>query len=108
MLKYYKMVYQKPRVQELNCSLEDAFEIAREDFAIGNSCCQVIIDEESRTIFSLLDSTYLSEDFKYKLENDDYHVYDAGCFYDINDIKLINTNYQNKRYDTSLDCAYYV
>lgn len=96
MLKYYKMVYQNPRVQDLNCSLEDAFEIARDDFDRGNSCCQVIIDEENRTIFSLTDITYLTADFLYKLENKDYLVYDAIFFNDINDIKLINVNYNKE------------
>ena len=96
MLKYYKMVYREPIVRELNCSLYDAFEIAREDFECGNSCCQVIINEEKRIIYSLSEYTYLSGAFKYKLENDDYHVYDTEFFDNINDIKLININYKGK------------
>lgn len=109
MFNYYKMVYQRPRVSELNCSLEDAFEIAREDFECGNSCCQVIIDEENRIIFSLLPSEYLSVNFKYKLKGDNYQVYDANFFRDINDIELIKVNYNKKykKYDASLNCAYY-
>lgn len=108
MLKYYKMVYRMPIVRELNYPLEVAFEIAGEDFRCGNSCCQVIIDEENRIIYSLSEYTYLSGDFKYKLENDNYHVYDAEFFNNINNIKLINVNFiKNKKYDTSLDCAYY-
>lgn len=94
MFKFYRMRYQHPIVQELDCSLEDAFDIARAEFSRGSSCCQVIIDEENCIIFSLSDKAYLSENFEYKLQNKDYQVYDCAAFSDINEIKLIEVNYR--------------
>lgn len=97
MFKFYSMSYQVANVQELDCSLEDAFDIAGAEFSRGSSCCQVIIDEENCIIFSLLDKAYLSEDFEYKLQDKDYQVYDCGSFSDINEIKLIQVNYRGKK-----------
>ena len=97
MFKFYRMRYQTPKVQELDCSLEDAFDIARDEFVRGSSCCQIIIDEENCIIFSLLNKAYLSEDFEYELQDKDYQVYDCGSFDDINEIKLIQVNYRGKK-----------
>ena len=97
MFKFYRMSYQVAKVQELDCSLEDAFDIARDEFWNCSSCCQVIIDEENCIIFSLLNKAYLSEEFEYKLQDKDYQVYDCGVFDDINEIKLIQVNYRGKK-----------
>ncbi len=94
MFKFYRMRYQHPIVQELNCSLEDAFQIASDEFCNGSSCCQVIIDEENYVIYSLLNNSYLSKDFEYKLQDAYYYVYDCGSFLDTNKIKLIEDKYR--------------
>ena len=78
-LTLYRMRHRVPLTKELKCSLIDAFEIQKEQFEAGTSCCQIIIDEENKIIYSLSDDAYLDEDFKYKL-NGTYKVLNSNYF----------------------------
>ena len=78
-LTLYKMRYTVPIINDVNCSLEDAFEIQREEYDSGLSCCQIIIDEENKIIYSLNDRSYKSENFKYNLVGT-YKVYNTDYF----------------------------
>ena len=94
-LTLYRMRYGVPLIQELECSLIDAFEIQRNEFSRGTSCCQIIIDEENKFIFSLDKDEHLSEDFEYKL-NGNYKVFNSNYFNyleDLEDLCVLSTNF---------------
>ena len=90
-LTLYRMRYRVPLTKELECSLLDAFEIQRAEFESGTSCCQIIIDEQNKIIYSLNEDEYLSRDFEYKLDGT-YKVLNSNYFsYDVvNDLDELN------------------
>lgn len=108
----YRMRHRVPLTKELKCSLLDAFEIQRDEFKSGTSCCQMIIDEENKIIYSLSDDAYLDEDFKYKL-NGTYKVLNSNYFsYEVADeleeLNVLDSNFTkiSHKYDNILDCEY--
>ena len=78
MIVYYEMRFQKPYQITIN-DFEEALELARERFYSGASCCQTIIDEDKKIIYSLDDENHKSPDFQYEL-NGEYSVYDTEFF----------------------------
>lgn len=95
-LKYYKMRYRSPIVEEKKCSLRDAFEDAREDFDRGNSCCQIIIDEKDKIIYSLDEEEYLSGDFEYELTGE-YLVLNSNyfdCNQDLDNLPILRKQFK--------------
>lgn len=115
-LTLYRMRRRVALTKELKCSLIDAFEIQRDEFVNGTSCCQIIIDEANKIIYSLDDKSYLSRDFEYTL-NGTYRVLDSNYFsldgdilYKENELNVLDERFSRNmsKYDNSLDCAYYV
>lgn len=78
MMIYYEMILKKPYKTTMN-NLDDALEYARERHNSGSSCCQTIIDEDNKIIYSLNDKNHKSSNFQYEL-NGEYSVYDTQFF----------------------------
>lgn len=92
-MTFYHMRYQRPSLIK-NLDLETAFEIANNSFWDNLGCCQIVIDEDNKKIYSLNAEAYLSENFKYDFQNDEYTVYFSDYFEDVNNISIIRTNYK--------------
>src|SRR5574344_2864996 len=95
MIVYFEMKFQKPYQMTIN-DFEEALELARERFCSGSSCCQTIIDEDNKIIYSLNDKNHKSSNFQYEL-NGEYSVYDTQFF-------TLNTNdmIQIERYNQNV------
>ena len=97
MINFYSMRYRIPRSYEIK-SIDEGYEIGRDEFNTGFSCCQMVIDEDNRIIYSLTEKSYLSGDFEYEFLNDEYTVYNTSCFDDCQKPKLITKSF--KPHDT--------
>lgn len=93
MINFYSMRYQRPRSYAIR-SVNEGYEIGRDEFNSGYSCCQMVIDEDNRIIYSLTEKSYLSENFEYEFLNDEYAVYDTSCFDDCSKLKLITKSFK--------------
>lgn len=96
-LVFYRMRYQVPIIETIDYSLIEAFELASNEFYRGSSCCQIIIDEQNKIIYSLDEDEYLSPNFEYELSGS-YKVLNAKYFSteDMGCLEVLDSNFKGK------------